>query len=366
MKDKVIAYRSDIVDIADAVRGSTGKANEFTLSEIVDEMNDINSEIDVQTDLVDQIRLAIADKAAGSANIEMCAINLNILATNSPIHHISYTTVLDGKPSICNVLNDITANTTINVVKNSVIYVWYENTAITSDNIIGIMDGAENRPLCFNVVGDGSITVTAPCFVRNTLIALANGESKVVQDVTYDDVLLVWDFDNGCYTSAKPLWIKRAQTSPYYYNCKFENGMTLQLVGTNGKCHRIFNIDDNCFESATDCVGKMVMTERGATRLMACDRVDETVEFYNIITDYHLNLFANSVLTSCRLNNLYPIQQMRFVKEDRPEVLPETYNNIDDAFYRGLRLSERNVEAVDELNAYVALMNSLMVPKEVM
>lgn len=366
MGDKVISYRSDIVDIADTVRSVTEKTNKFTLNEIVDEINDINSEVNIQTDLINQIRSVIEDKASGGANIETCAINLNILAANSPIHHISYTTLLDGEISICNMLNDITESTTINVVKNSVIYVWYENTVITSDNISGIMDGAEDRPLCFNVTGNGSITVTAPCFVRDTLITLANKQYKAVQDISYDDELLVWDFDHGCYACAKPLWIKKVQTSSYYYNCEFENGVTLKLVGSNGKCHRVFSVDDNSFESATDCVGKIVMTASGPTRMTSCKRVEESVEFYNIITDYHLNLFANSILTSCRLNNLYPIENMRFIKEGRPAVPLEAYRSVDNAFYNGLRLSERDIGFVEELNEYVALMYALMAPKEVM
>ena len=38
---------------------------------------------------------------------------------------------------------------------------------------------------------------------------------------------------------------------------------------------------------------------------------------YNIITKQHLNCFANGILTSCRLNNMYPIENMKFVKDNR-------------------------------------------------
>lgn len=37
-----------------------------------------------------------------------------------------------------------------------------------------------------------------------------------------------------------------------------------------------------------------------------CERVDEEVEYYNIITEKHMNLFAEGILTSCRYNNIYP------------------------------------------------------------
>lgn len=197
------------------------------------------------------------------------------------------------------------------------------------------------------------------CYAKNTPITLADGSTKLVQDITYGDDLLVWDFDNGCYATAKPLWIKRPKTATYYYLCKFDNGTELKLVGSNGKCHRVFSIDDGRFESATDCVGKMVMTEQGATKLASCERVDEEVEFYNIITNYHINLFANSVLTSCRLNNIYPIEDMKFVKEDRDLTLFEAFENVDINFYKGLRLAEQTY-SVDEIEKYVSNLYRLM------
>jgi hypothetical protein len=43
---------------------------------------------------------------------------------------------------------------------------------------------------------------------------------------------------------------------------------------------------------------------------------ETSVDYYNVITDYHINLFANGILTSCRLNNIYPIKNMKFVKSN--------------------------------------------------
>ena len=70
-------------------------------------------------------------------------------------------------------------------------------------------------------------------------------------------------------------------------------------------------------------VGKTTYTEAGESKVLSCELIQEEVEFYNIITDYHINLFANGVLTSCRYNNLYPIQDMKFVKDDRLNRAPK-------------------------------------------
>lgn len=44
--------------------------------------------------------------------------------------------------------------------------------------------------------------------------------------------------------------------------------------------------------------------------------VYEPVEFYNLITANHFNCFASNVLTSNRFNNLYHIQDYKFVNNN--------------------------------------------------
>ena len=41
----------------------------------------------------------------------------------------------------------------------------------------------------------------------------------------------------------------------------------------------------------------------------------EEVDYYNIITDKHFNLFANGILTSCKCSNMYRIEDMKYVGE---------------------------------------------------
>lgn len=204
----------------------------------------------------------------------------------------------------------------------------------------------------YYTVNDDGVLATWICFVRDTMILLADNTTKPIQDITYSDYLLVWDFDNGCYTSAKPIWIKKTQMANKYYRCEFEDGTILNLVGSDGNCHRVFSVDDGAFVYATECIGKNIMTRNGVTKLLSCDAVDEEVEFYNIITNHHLNLFAEGVLTSCRLNNIYSIIDMKFVKDGRPIRPYEAYQNVDIEFYKGLRLGEQTGD-ISELNDYV-------------
>ena len=60
------------------------------------------------------------------------------------------------------------------------------------------------------LTADTTITVWIECLLAGTLISLADGTQKKIEDIAFDDELLVWDFDNGCLTTSKPLWIKKA------------------------------------------------------------------------------------------------------------------------------------------------------------
>lgn len=186
------------------------------------------------------------------------------------------------------------------------------------------------------------------CFAKNTLITLSDYSTKQIQDITYNDDLLVWNFDDCKYDSAKPMWIKKTQKASYYYNVTLDDGTTIKLVGSNGKCHRLFCVEDNKFISATDMVNKTTYTQNGNRKVVSCEVIEESVEFYNIITQYHMNMFANGILSSCRYNNLYPIENMKFIKDDRINNIAdwELYKHLRDyreldGYINGLRLYEQ-------------------------
>lgn len=201
----------------------------------------------------------------------------------------------------------------------------------------------------------------AQCYIKDTNISLSNGMIKPVQDVTYDDVLLVWNFDEGKFDTAKPLWIKKEEITNNYYKVTLDNGNTIGLVGSNGRCHRLFDYDNMIFESATALVGKDVHTLNGVHKVISVENIKENVSYYNIITDFHMNCFANGMLTSCRYNNIYPIKNMIFDKsnislESKWKVHQEKFKQnpeISPKYIRGMRLDENTVVSTDEMKDYI-------------
>ena len=198
------------------------------------------------------------------------------------------------------------------------------------------------------------------CFKENTEITLSDLSKKKVQDITYNDRLLVWDFDNGCMSIDNVFWIKKEEIADYYYHITLENGNTIDLIGSNGKCHRLFNYDDQIFESATDLIGKNIYTRQGIFKVVDCVRVNESCKFYNIITEHHINLFANDILTSCKYNNALPIINMRFVKDDVEidsmklrKLMLAGFKSDDIKWYNVLKLQYNNDKSIEDTIKYV-------------
>lgn len=194
------------------------------------------------------------------------------------------------------------------------------------------------------------------CLLKGTRIMLANRTEKKIEDITYEDELLVWNFDEGKLDTAKPLWIKKAEKSDYFFRNVLGNWRELLTTGQSdtGWGHRMFDIDKGKFVYTTESVSDMIHTLDGSARHMSCQRIETECEYYNIVTDKHFNLFANRILTSCSLNNLYPIVDMRFVKTGE---IPHQKSDFDlpDRYIEGLRLCE-NPASVESLTKYVKKM----------
>ena len=182
------------------------------------------------------------------------------------------------------------------------------NGGTCSGNITAIDD------FLYKVDGDGTISGLHDytCIIKGTPISLADGSFKLVEDITMEDELLVWNFYTGKFDKAKPIWIQEPRVANYYNLLTFEDGRTLGLVGpkTLG-FHRIYNDTAHQF-THTGCAdtpnGIRTFTSTGhKLRLKNQEVKEQQVTYYNIITDTHYNLFANGILTSCRLSNRYEI-----------------------------------------------------------
>ena len=187
------------------------------------------------------------------------------------------------------------------------------------------------------------------CLAEGTLITLADGTAKTIENIVMSDTLRVWNFDLGQSAVAKPLWIKQAETTTQYNLLTFSDGSTLKTIGQ----HRIFNKQASAFTyPMTDAtpIGTITVNVHGEEVVLIdkCVMID-TVNYYNVITEHHLNLYADGILTSMRYNNAYAIADMKFVKDDRALRSTTEFSQagIADRWITGLRLPEQTIPVAD-------------------
>ena len=85
------------------------------------------------------------------------------------------------------------------------IWNWFSNIAVFSTTKI------------FECL-DGQTTIYFECFPKGTRILMADDTYRKVEDLNYGDSLKVWDFDNGCLSSAPVCWITMSSlVNNHYY-----------------------------------------------------------------------------------------------------------------------------------------------------
>ena len=228
-------------------------------------------------------------------------------------------TVYDGQSSSGNLLGTFTNGQTADVICSSgYLYFYssaYSGVQSTTGGVTKISD-----TLC-SVSGDGTVNVNFYCLIEGTQITLADGSTKAVENITYDDELLVWNFYDGKFDKAKPSWIKVAEVAPRYNLVKFSNGSEVGFVGPGGDIgyHRVFNKEAKAFThtGVKDTPNGTTTFAQDGTfpTVVSQEVVEKEVKFYNVITDKHYNIFANGILTSCKLSNKYHIENMKYVGE---------------------------------------------------
>jgi len=230
---------------------------------------------------------------------------------------------------------------------------WYISKQL--EQLTNVVSSNIPSPTTTSTSSSTTSTTTAyvPCLIKGTTVLLSNGTTKLIENITYEDQLAVWNFDEGKFDSAKPLWIKQPQIHIGHNIIKFSDGSVLKTLQTE-LGHRIFNIEEGRFTyPMTTAIGTHTFNKDGESiSLVSKEIVTDEVEYYNIITDKHMNLFTNSILTSCRYNNIYPVVDMKFVKDDRILRTREEFNNISDKYFEGLRLAEQTFD-INDIEAYV-------------
>lgn len=140
------------------------------------------------------------------------------------------------------------------------------------------------------------------CVAEGTLITLADGSQKAVEDLTGDEMLLVWDLYTGTFGSAPILFIDSDPVGHYQViRLFFSDGTTVDVISEHG----FFDIDLNEYvyldKDAAEYIGHDFW-KQGTNGMTAVTLVDVEIETevtvaYSPVTYGHLCYYVNGMLS---------------------------------------------------------------------
>ena len=147
--------------------------------------------------------------------------------------------------------------------------------------------------------GSSSSSKGSSCLAEGTKIKLANGNYKNVEDIDYNDLLMVWNYETGNVTYEYPIWIEKEGNSNTYINIKFNDGTYLNIVEDHGiydieKQHFV-NIDDLKIGSS---IAKIVDDKVKKVEIVSIEKIEKETKYYHIVSTRYYNVIANDVLTT--------------------------------------------------------------------
>lgn len=153
-----------------------------------------------------------------------------------------------------------------------------------------------------------SISVTGDnCIVAGTLITLADGTKKPVEDITLDDTLLVFNHETGTYDYANIIFIDDDGWKTYeVINLVFSDGTVTKLIYEHG----YFNLDLMKYvyinkDTMNDYIGHRfykglydgINYSNTEVTLIDVYVTSEYTGCYSPVTVYHLNYFTDDLLS---------------------------------------------------------------------
>lgn len=148
------------------------------------------------------------------------------------------------------------------------------------------------------------VSTSSGCFVEGTLVTMADGTKKPIEDVTYDDELIAWDFNTGRYAITKPSLIETDAAKKHrVLNLEFEDGTVVGVIDHHGffdkKVNDFVFIDE---ANVASYIGHefIKMSDSGSyktVKLKSFSIKEKVTRFYTIQTAVYNNCIAEDMFT---------------------------------------------------------------------
>lgn len=205
-----------------------------------------------------------------------------------------------------------------------------------------------------NVSGDIEINVSTNCFIEGTKIMLWDGSTKNVEDITYNDLLLVWNHEIGTYGYEYPAWIEKTGKVSKYTKVTFSDGTELKIASD----HRLFSKRLNKYvniNSGELHIGDEVVSLKDGVNyvsLVNIETINEEANYYHVITTRYFNMIAEGLLTTYEINDEISsnykgfdsnMKWINYTPEDKKmsyEDVLNTFGYVDKYLYKAMKIED--------------------------
>lgn len=152
-----------------------------------------------------------------------------------------------------------------------------------------------------------TISATGNCIAAGTLITLADGSQKPVEELTGDELLLVWNLETGTFDAAPIVFVdSEAETEYEIVNLIFSDGTTVKVIDEHGFWDYDLNEYVYLDRYAADYIGhwfaKQTVDENGnpvnvKVRLDDVVITSEVTTAWSPVTFGHLCYYVNGMLS---------------------------------------------------------------------
>lgn len=269
-----------------------------------------------------------------------------------------------------NLTLDIGSNTTLTVTVNGTTYnqsgtyqveygstITYNASASSGYTVSCTINGGDvSTNGTITMESDTTIKTTGTsdsgsCLIEGTLITLADGRKKTIESITPDDLILVFNHETGKFDVSRiSLNVHEGEESAVkkILNLVFEDGTIVRIA----KYHGFFDVIENKYvyidyDNVKDYIGHEFYNVEYTNDVFVGDKLKlvnsyvtyEKVHYYAPITAYHLNCFANGILSMTSsmegLFNIFELDNdMKYdeikMKEDIEKYGLYTYDDFKD------------------------------------
>lgn len=188
--------------------------------------------------------------------------------------------------------------------------IWIEENGWATHVTFSYMDGNMRHVVyaceltsgsCTMNVGENTIDTSAPpssCVAEGTLVTLADGSQKAVEELTGDEQLLVWNLETGAFDSAPIMFIDSDPVAHYeVVKLSFSDGTDVDVISEHG----FYDADLNRYvyldENASDYIGHAFMKQNGMATLTGVSASTIVTRAYSPVTYGHLCYYVNGMLS---------------------------------------------------------------------